>query len=116
MKKLTVLLTVIGIVFAVGLVYTAAEGAPVTPDLRIIIADNGAIYSPLAENGVTFVGAAEPGVQCTSEGGMAAGGMGSKIITSYNGVTYFSEARGDECSWARGLNFDYALVHMLTGR
>lgn len=92
----------------------AYENAPVAVDMRSIVQDDGITYAAL-DNGVTFAGAVDPGVQCMSVVGSGAGGMVAegasgdlRSITqddhftyrALNGATFSGEAFGPTCSWA----------------
>jgi hypothetical protein len=122
MKKLVLILTAIGLVLAVGLAY-ADEGAPLAQDMRSIVQDDGITYAAL-DNGVTFVGSVDTGIQCF---GAAAGGMvAEKDMRSIvqdddltytapdNSVTFASESLGPKCSWARGLGREMVLHNAIT--
>lgn len=126
MKKFTLILTAIVLVLAVGVVYAYAdEGMPMAKDMRSIVQDDNITYAAL-DNGVTFVGAVEPGIKCFSEGGAAAGGMESKelrkivqddrfIYTALdNGVAFSAEIPTPTCSWARGLGRSLELHNAIT--
>jgi hypothetical protein len=109
MKKLIPILTTLGLVLGVGLAF-ADESAPLGYAGR--------------DNGVTFFEKVDIGTQCTSEGGMAAGGMaaegaskdvlniaidGIKYMTP-NGVSFASEETPVPiCLWAPGLGRDLEL-------
>ncbi len=114
MKKLIPILAAMGLVLTFGLAYAG--------DMRSIIQDDGVKYAAL-ENGVTFVGSVESGIQCE---GAAAGGMEPSsdfrgvvqddaltYIAPDNSVT-FSSALGRGCSWARGLGHDMKLDNFVT--
>ncbi len=115
MKKLIPILTVMALVFAVGVVY-ADEGASMAKeDLRIIVLDDTNAYAAV-DNGVTFVSLFDTGIKCLSEGGAAAGGMESKELRGIvkddmrtynardNGVSFTAEIPEATCSWARGMS------------
>jgi hypothetical protein len=111
MKKLIPILTAMGLVLAVGLAYA--------DDMRSIVQDDGVTYAAL-DNGVTFVGQVDTGIQCF---GAAAGGMveskdirsivqddGFRYIAPDNSVTFAAESLGPKCSWARGLGRELKLI------
>ncbi|HXY55876.1 MAG TPA: hypothetical protein VEM40_14515 [Nitrospirota bacterium] len=115
MKKFIPILAAMGLVLAVSLVY--AE------DMRSVIQDDGIAYAAL-DNGVTFVGSVDSGIQCE---GAAAGGMeptsdfrgvveddALTYIAPDNGVSFSSEALGPKCSWARGLGHGMKLDNVVT--
>ena len=128
MKILISTVMAIGLVFAVGLVY-ADEGMPIAADLRSVVQDDNLTYGAL-DNGVTFVGVGEKAIECSSEGGMAAGGMAAegpiKDLRSFkqddhivysapdNGVTFTGENPALTCSWARGLGRDLKISNGIT--
>jgi hypothetical protein len=124
MKKLIPILAAMALVLAVGVVY-ADESMPVAKDLRSIVQDDNITYAAL-DNGVTFVGMVEKGIQC-AEGGEAAGGMGAGVglrkiaqddrffyTAPYNGVSFSAEIPALTCSWARGLGRDLVLHNGIT--
>ncbi len=126
MKKFTLILTAIVLVLAVGVVYAYAdEGMIMAKDLRSIVQDDNITYAAV-DNGVTFVGAVEPGIKCFSEEGAAAGGMASKelryrvmddnfIYTAPDNAVSFSHAiPTPTCSWDRGLGRDLVLHNGIT--
>jgi hypothetical protein len=116
MKKFTLILTAMALVFAVGVVY-ADESMPIATDMRSIVQDDNITYAAL-DNGVTFVGMVEPGIKCFTEEGAAAGGLASKDLRakvqddrfSYsaldNGVSFSAEIPTPTCLWDRGLGLE----------
>ena len=123
MKKLILILMAMALVFAVGVVY-ANESMPIAKDMRSVVQDDGITYAAL-DNGVTFVGVVDAGIQCASEGGMAAGGVSKelrKIVQddrfTYtaldNGISFSAEIPNPACSWARGLGRDLELHNGIT--
>lgn len=124
MKKFMLILTAMALVLAVGVVY-ADESMPMAKDMRSIVQDDNITYAAL-DNGVTFVGLVEPGIQCFSEGGAAAGGMISKELRKAvqddrftytaldNGVSFSAEIPTPTCSWARGLGRSLELHNAIT--
>jgi hypothetical protein len=124
MKKFTLILTAMALVFAVGVVY-ADESMPIATDMRSIVQDDNITYAAV-DNGVTFVGMVEPGIKCFSEEGAAAGGMVSKELryrvlddqftyTALDNAVSFSHAiPTPTCSWDRGLGRDLELHNAIT--
>jgi hypothetical protein len=115
MKKLIPILAALGLVLGVGLAF-ADEYAPLGYAGR--------------DNGVTFFGTVDTsiGAECTSEGGMGAGGMAEEGATkdvlnikiggieymSPNGVSFSSESAIPNCAWAPGLGRDLELHNGVT--
>ena len=123
MKKIIFFLAAMGLVFTFGLAF-AHENAPMAKDMRSVVQDDGITYAAL-DNGVTFVGVVDTGIQCASEGGMAAGGVSKelrKIVQddrfTYtaldNGISFSAEIPNPACSWARGLGRDLELHNGIT--
>ena len=126
MKKLTLIVTAMALVLAVGVVYAYAdEGMPMAKDMRSIVQDDNITYAAL-DNGVTFVGEVEPGIKCLSEEGAAAGGMESKELRTIvqddrftytapdNGVSFAAVIPALTCSWDRGLGRNLELHNGIT--
>jgi len=117
MKKLLPILTAMGLVLAVGLAYGE--------DMRSVVQDDGITYAAL-DNGVTFVGSVEMGIQCfgAAADGMVAGPSKDPrsivqddnlvYIAPDNSVTFTSENLGPKCSWARGLGGELELHNAVT--
>jgi len=116
MKKFIPILAAMGFVLALGVAYAG--------DMRSIVQDDGIRYSPLAENGVTFVGSFDSGISCV---GAAAGGMEAAhdlrgvvqdddltYIAPDNSVTFAPKGLGASCSWARGLGREMKLDNAVT--
>jgi hypothetical protein len=128
MKKFIPIVTAIALVLAVGVVY-GDESMPMAKDMRSIVLDDNITYAAL-DNGVTFVGLVDTGIQCASEGGEAAGGMAAgevskdlrKIVQDDgfiyaapdNGVSFSAEIPTLTCSWARGLGRSLELHNGIT--
>ncbi len=123
MKKLIPILTVLGFVLAVGLVY--ADEAMPAKDLRSKVQDDGITYMA-PDNAVTFVGVVDTSIECSGEGGMAAGGLAEKevrkvvqddrftYIAPDNAVSFSASIPEPGCSWARGLGRDLILQNGIT--
>ncbi len=123
MKKLFLLFMVFGLVLAAGLIY-ADESMPVANDMRSFVKDDSVTYAPLA-NGITFTEVLRPGIACTSEGGMAGGGMSSEAgkvvpddLLGYrgraNGISFSESIPGKTCSWAQGLKKELEVHNGIT--
>jgi hypothetical protein len=104
MKKIIYVLTALVLVLGVGLAF----------------ADESALLGYAGrDNGVTFIGTVgtNEAIQCSSEGGMGAGGMAEAYkdvgrIDMYetpNGVSFSTEAPGPICAWAPGLGRELEL-------
>ncbi len=117
MKRFIPILAAMGLVLAVGLGYA--------DDMRSKVQDVGVMYTAL-ENGVTFLGVVDTGIQCE---GAAAGGMGAEpskdlrsivqddnftYIAPENSVTFASKSLSPKCSWARGLGREIELHNVIT--
>jgi hypothetical protein len=106
MKKIIYVLTALGLVLGVGLAF-ADESVPLGYAGR--------------DNGVTFIGTVgtNEAIQCSSEGGMGAGGMAEgeaykdvgriDMYETPNGVSFSTEAPGPICAWAPGLGRELEL-------
>ena len=105
---------------------TLSLSMPMAKDMRSIVQDDNITYAAL-DNGVTFVGLVEPGIQCFSEGGAAAGSMAvSKELRRIvqddqltytalnNGVSFAAEIPTPTCSWDRGLGRSLELHNAIT--